>query len=137
MNHPVFYLQESATLFIAVLFAILTICVFFMYNHFFNHSAQPSMTTASTQTVEKHGGLLTPPASPSMASQNAYSAFLMSSLPEELSDSPVELQQDVLFGDMDYALWAEVFGQGISSTVGSSFASISSLDLDEEASWGQ
>jgi hypothetical protein len=94
------------------------------------------MTTASTQTAEKHCGLLTPPASPSIAIQNSYSAFLASSVPEELSDSTPELQQDVLFGDMDYALWAEVFGQGVSS-VGSSFASISSLDLDEESFWEQ
>jgi hypothetical protein len=96
------------------------------------------MTSASTQTVEKHNGLLTPPASPSLHQTNsAYSAFLTSSLPDELSSSPPELQQDVLFGDMDYALWAEIFGHTLSSSVGSSFASISSLDLDEEAFWEQ
>jgi hypothetical protein len=159
MNSAVLYLQDSAAILIALALALTIICAAYTYNQLTRNPAPrklpaplhklqsltislkaASMASASTQTVEKRNGLLTPPASPPLPHQtnSAYSAFLTSSLPEELSDSPPELQQDVLFGDMDYALWAEIFGHTVSSSsVGSSFASISSLDLDEEAFWEQ
>jgi hypothetical protein len=157
MNSAVLYLQDSAAILIALAFALTIICAAYTYNQLTRNPAPRKLpaplhklqsltislkaaSMTSIQTVEKHNGLLTPPASPALLHQtnSAYSAFLTSSLPEELSDSPPELQQDVLFGDMDYALWAEIFGHTVSSSsVGSSFASISSLDLDEEAFWEQ
>lgn len=90
-------------------------------------AADPSPVANKCRTVETRNGLLTPPASPSLHSTNAYHTLLSSSLPGEFWDANDDLLEDVLFGDMDPAVWSELLG-------GVTFPSLDSASTSQASS---